>query len=192
MSEVDEKKRRLLQLAGVWGAVGIVGGATPFVSSLYPSRATRLKGAPVSVDLSSMKIGDQKTIMWRGKPVWVIRRDQALLSSLSSLDSELRDPQSRVPQQPTYAQNPYRSIKPDYLVLIGICTHLGCSPTYRPEKGSIDPDWAGGFFCSCHGSKFDMAGRVFSGVPAPTNLEVPPHHYASENQLVIGSEEENV
>lgn len=191
MSEVDQKKRRLLQLAGVWGAAGVVGGATPFVRSLYPSRSTQLKGAPVSVDLTGMGIGDQKTIMWRGKPIWVIKRDQSLLSGLSKLDNQLRDPESREPQQPEYAQNLYRSIKPDYLVLIGICTHLGCSPTYRPEKGVIDPDWPGGFFCSCHGSKFDMAGRVFSGVPAPTNLEVPPHHFSGSDQIVIGSESDD-
>lgn len=188
MSEVDQKKRRLLQVAGVWGAAGIVGGATPFVSSLYPNRSARLQGMPVTVDLSGMNAGEQKTVMWRGKPIWVIKRDQSALSELKNLDGFLSDPMSKEPQQPEYAQNLYRSIKPDYLVLVGICTHLGCSPTYRPEKGAIDKDWQGGFFCSCHGSKFDMAGRVFSGVPAPTNLEVPPHHFAGDNELVIGSE----
>ena len=191
MSEVDEKKRRLLQIAGVWGACGIVGGATPFISSLYPNRSAQLKGMPVSVDLTGMGVGEQKTVMWRGKPIWVIKRDNEALSGLSKLDSVLSDPESKVAQQPEYAKNLYRSIKPDYLVLIGICTHLGCSPTYRPEKGAIDKDWPGGFFCSCHGSKFDMAGRVFSGVPAPTNLEVPPHHFNGDNQLIIGSEGED-
>ena len=188
MSDVDQKKRRLLQLAGVWGAAGIVGGATPFISSLYPNRSARLKGMPVTVDLSTMAFGEQKTIMWRGKPVWVVKRSQEALDALPQLDDQLRDPNSEVPQQPGYATNLYRSINPAYLVLIGVCTHLGCAPTYRPEKGAIDPDWPGGFFCSCHGSKFDMAGRVFTGVPAPTNLEVPPHHFSEDDVLVIGSE----
>ncbi|MCP8352124.1 ubiquinol-cytochrome c reductase iron-sulfur subunit [Candidatus Synchoanobacter obligatus] len=188
MSEIDLKKRRLLQLAGVWGAAGIVGGATPFISSLTPNRSARLQGMPIEVDLSTMKVGDQRTIMWRGKPIWVVKRPASVVSSLTGLDRLLSDPESKVEQQPSYAQNLHRSIRPDYLVLIGICTHLGCSPTYRPEKGSIDPEWPGGFFCSCHGSKFDMAGRVFSGVPAPTNLEVPPHHFLDDNTLVVGSE----
>jgi len=189
--KVDQKKRRLLQLASVWGAAGIVGGATPFVSSLYPNRSTQLKGKPIDIDVSSMKVGEQKTVMWRGKPIWVVKRDQDEIAALPSLNNQLRDPDSLEPQQPKYAQNLHRSIKPEYLVLIGVCTHLGCSPTYRPDKGAIDESWPGGFFCSCHGSKFDMAGRVFSGVPAPTNLEVPPYHFREDGQLVIGEESPN-
>lgn len=189
--EIDQKKRRLLQLAGALGAIGAVGGAVPFASSLYPSRSALLKGKPVKVDLSSMKTGEQKTVMWRGKPIWIIKRNDDMLAMLSANDSQLRDPESRVAQQPNYAQNPYRSINPEYLVLIGVCTHLGCAPTYRPEKGVVDESWPGGFFCSCHGSKFDLAGRVFEGVPAPTNLEVPPHHFTSKDVLVIGSESDD-
>ena len=188
---IDQKKRRLLQLAGALGAVGAVGGAAPFASSLYPSRSARLKGQPVEVDLSAMKTGEQKTVMWRGKPIWIIKRDENILAKLSDNDNLLRDPASKVAQQPNYAQNPYRSIHPEFLVLIGVCTHLGCAPTYRPEKGAVDESWPGGFFCSCHGSKFDLAGRVFDGVPAPTNLEVPPHHFKSDNVLIIGSESDN-
>lgn len=189
MSEVDLKKRRLLQAAGAWGALGVVGAAVPFVQSLRPNRSTLLKGMPVSLDVSSMQPGEQKTVLWRGKPVWVIKRSEAEVQALKSPPYQLRDPDSDDPQQPAYARNYYRSIDPTYLVLLGVCTHLGCAPTYRPEKGAIDKDWPGGFFCSCHGSKFDLAGRVFSGVPAPTNLEVPPYHIAGD-QLVIGEDGE--
>ncbi len=189
--DIDHKKRRLLQLAGVWGVAGVVGAATPFVRSLYPNRSTRMKALPVEIDLSQMKAGDQKTVMWRGKPIWIVKRDQTTLKSLEGHDKQLRDPNSDVPQQPEYAKNWHRSIMPEYLVLIGVCTHLGCAPTYRPDQGSIDKDWPGGFFCSCHGSRFDMAGRVFEGVPAPTNLEVPPHHFKAGDLLVVGSESDD-
>lgn len=189
MSEVDLKKRRLLQSAGAWGVLGVVGAAVPFLQSLNPSRVTRLKGMPVEVDVSNMSEGQQKTVMWRGKPVWIIKRSKEMLASLDVLQGNLRDPGSESSSQPSYAQNQYRSVDPNYLVLLGVCTHLGCAPTYRPEKGAIDSEWQGGFFCSCHGSKFDLAGRVFDGVPAPTNLEVPPYHF-KDGALVIGEEGE--
>ncbi|MDC3180563.1 ubiquinol-cytochrome c reductase iron-sulfur subunit [Gammaproteobacteria bacterium] len=189
MSEVDLKKRRLLQVAGAWGTLGVLGAAWPFLQSLAPNRSTRLKGLPVSLDVSSMGEGEQKTVLWRGKPVWVIKRSKQDVEALKSPQYTLRDPDSDDPQQPQYAKNYYRSIDPNYLVLLGVCTHLGCAPTYRPEKGAIDKDWPGGFFCSCHGSKFDLAGRVFSGVPAPTNLEVPPYHI-KDGKLVVGEDGE--
>jgi len=133
-----------------------------------------------------MKPGDQLTVMWRGRPVWIVRRGKKALASLPEVNKFLRDPDSKVAQQPTYAKNIYRSRKPEYLVLVGVCTHLGCSPTYRPDPKGIDPEWLGGFFCSCHGSKFDLSGRVFKGVPAPINLEVPPYVFISETEIMIG------
>ena len=187
MSKVDLQRRRVLQIASAWGAVGVVGALSPFFASLFPSRASRMQAMPVKVDLSGMQLGDQKTVMWKGKPIWIIKRSMQIISALKQPNYALRDPNSNVGQQPDYAKNYYRSINPDYLVLVGVCTHLGCAPTYRPEKSSIEADWPGGFFCSCHGSKFDLAGRVFTGVPAPTNLEVPPHYYESENLLVVGA-----
>jgi ubiquinol-cytochrome c reductase iron-sulfur subunit len=136
-----------------------------------------------------MESGEQKVVVWRGKPVWIVKRSQAMLEHLKHSDpSQLRDPLSLVKQQPAYAKNKYRSIHPEYLVLVGVCTHLGCSPKYKPELGELGTDWQGGFFCPCHGSTFDLAGRVFKGVPAPINLEVPPHHFINENTLVIGEE----
>ena len=138
------------------------------------------------VDLSQLKPGQQMTVLWRGKPVWVIRRTAAMLADLSRPNPELRDPSSLVPQQPAYAANAYRSIKPEYLVLIGICTHLGCVPRYEPHENERDLAWLGGFYCPCHGSAFDLAGRVFKHVPAPINLEVPPYRYISEHMIEIG------
>jgi len=135
-----------------------------------------------------MKVGDQLTVSWRGRPVWIVKRSPEALASLDGVTTLLRDPNSDVAQQPIYARNQHRSIKPEILVLVGVCTHLGCAPTYRPDKGGVDEKWPGGFFCSCHGSRFDMAGRVYKGVPAPINLEVPPHAFINDNELIIGTD----
>jgi ubiquinol-cytochrome c reductase iron-sulfur subunit len=147
----------------------------------------------VEVDISGLEPGQQMTVEWRGKPVWIVRRTEETLKELGGLSGQVRDPESDVAdQQPPYVKNVYRSIKPEYLVVVGLCTHLGCSPTYRPEVAPADlgDQWKGGFFCPCHGSRFDMAGRVYKGVPAPTNMVVPPHRYITEAQLVIGIDEE--
>ena len=189
MSEdVDQKKRFFLKSsAGILGSVGIAGVITPFLSYLAPSKAQQAKGAPVKVDISTMSPGEQKTVLWRGKPVWIIKRTKEMVESLKFDESKLQDPQSLTEQQPVYAQNITRSIRPDILVLLGVCTHLGCSPTYRPDKKSIDEQWQGGFYCACHGSKFDLAGRVYKNVPAPINLEVPEYHFIDDQTLSIGS-----
>ncbi|WP_199741689.1 ubiquinol-cytochrome c reductase iron-sulfur subunit [Legionella sp. km535] len=186
---LDEERRRfLLTSTCVLGGVGAVCALTPFVSSWLPSAKAQAAGAPVQVDLSKLEPGEQAIVEWRGKPVWIIRRTNEMLQQLNVDDSRLRDPQSLVEQQPEYAKNKYRSINPEYLVLIGICTHLGCSPKYKPDLGELGADWPGGFFCPCHGSTFDLSGRVFKGVPAPINLEVPPYHFINEHTIVIGEE----
>lgn len=187
------RRRFLVGATTVVGAVGAVGVAVPFVASWQPSAKARAAGAPVEADVSKLESGQQMTVEWRGKPVWVVRRDDAMIAKLRSIDSSrLRDPESAAPQQPSYVDPELRSIKPEVLVLVGICTHLGCSPTFRPEPGAADlgGDWPGGYFCPCHGSRFDMAGRVFTGVPAPLNLEVPPHRYDNDNIIVVGEDEE--
>ena len=174
-------------------AVGAAAVAVPFVKAWNPSARAKAAGAPIKVDISKLAPGERVVAEWRSKPIWVVRRTEESLSDLKKLDGSLRDPASEMDQQPVYAQNPHRSIKDEYLVLVGLCTHLGCSPTYRPELGAQDlggDSWLGGFFCPCHGSKFDMAGRVFQGVPAPYNLEVPPHYYEDESTIVIGVEGE--
>lgn len=184
---IDEGRRRfLLATTGVLGAVAAVCALTPFVSSWLPGAKAQASGAPVQVDLSRMEPGEQVIVQWRGKPVWIIRRTKEMLQHITMNESLLRDPQSLVEQQPEYAKNKFRSINPEYLVLIGICTHLGCSPKYKPTPGEVNSDWPGGFFCPCHGSTFDLSGRVFKGVPAPINLEVPPYHFINEHTLVIG------
>ena len=173
------------------GSVAGVAVAVPFVLSMNPSARARAAGAPVEQDISKIEPGMMITIEWRGKPVWIVHRTPEMLASLPKIDSEMVDPKSSVKQQPDYARNEVRSIKPEYLVLVGICTHLGCSPSQKlkagPESG-MGNDWAGGFFCPCHGSKFDLAGRVFKGVPAPINLEVPPYAYLSDTRLIVGSD----
>ncbi|NIR61670.1 MAG: ubiquinol-cytochrome c reductase iron-sulfur subunit [Gammaproteobacteria bacterium] len=193
-NEVDLGRRRILTAAAsVVGGVGVVYAAVPFVSSMWPSARAQAAGAPVEVDISKLEAGQRITVEWRGKPVWIVRRTEPMLQALPELNDELRDPHSEVEaQQPPYAQNVYRSRRPELLVLIGICTHLGCSPTYRPEFGAADlggEDWKGGFFCPCHGSRFDMAGRVYNGVPAPTNLVVPPYQFLSDTRLVVGQDQ---
>ena len=190
---VNNKRRRMLTIAttGV-GLAGAAGMTVPFVGSLLPSERAKAAGAPVEVDISKLESGQQITVEWRGKPVWIIKRSKEMLDFLPGMEGILVDPDSRADQQPEYAQNIYRSIKEDILVLVGICTHLGCSPKYQPQIGAVsfDDDWKGGFLCACHGSKFDLAGRVYSGVPAPTNLVVPPHQYLSDTVLLIGADGE--
>ncbi len=191
-SSVDRRKRRFLVAAtSVMGSVAGVAVAVPFVLSMNPSARARAAGAPVEQDISKIEPGMMITIEWRGKPVWIVHRTPEMLASLPKIDSEMVDPKSSVKQQPDYARNEVRSIKPEYLVLVGICTHLGCSPSQKlkagPESG-MGNDWPGGFFCPCHGSKFDLAGRVFKGVPAPINLEVPPYAYLSDTRLIVGSD----
>jgi len=188
---VDQNKRRFLTNTTV--AVGAVGAgfvAVPFLSSWAPSERAKTAGASVEVDISKLEEGRLVTVEWRGKPVWIIKRSDQSLKDLATLDDNLRDPASENDQQPVYAQNATRSIKPNIIVMVGICTHLGCSPTYRPDLAAADlgEDWKGGFFCPCHGSKFDLAGRVFQGVPAPLNLEIPPHFYKSDRTILIGED----
>ncbi len=186
---VDLGKRRFLTAAtSAVGAVGAAFVAVPFVKSMNPSARAQAAGAPVEADISKMEPGQMLTVEWRGKPVWIVRRTQEVLDNLKTLDGQLRDAASNESDQPEYCKNPARSIKPEYLVTVGICTHLGCSPTYRPEMAPADlgPDWKGGFFCPCHGSRFDLAGRVYQGVPAPLNLVIPPHNYISDGKILVG------
>lgn len=186
---VDLKRRRMLVTATTAvGAVGVGFAAVPFLASWNPSARAKAAGAPAEADISKLEPGQMLRVKWRGKPVWVVHRTEANLADLKTLDDKLADPASGVPQQPDYCKNDFRSIKPKYMVAVGICTHLGCSPTYRPEIAPADlgADWKGGFFCPCHGSTFDLAGRVFAGVPAPTNLVVPPHQYISDSVILIG------
>ncbi|MDR9467365.1 ubiquinol-cytochrome c reductase iron-sulfur subunit [Marinospirillum sp.] len=190
------RRRFLVGATSVVGAVGAVGVATPFVASWNPSAKALAAGAPATADVSKLEPGQQMTVEWRGKPVWIVNRTQDMLDNLEQVEERLSDPTSTERsnlQQPQYAQNQYRSRNPQYLVVIGICTHLGCSPTYRPEVAPSDlgEDWVGGFFCPCHGSRFDLAGRVYSGMPAPTNLEVPPYSFESETTIIVGVDEEN-
>ena len=190
-SEVDRSKRRFLIAATTAvGGVAAVGAVIPFVMSMLPSERAKAAGAPVEVDISKIEPGMILNVEWQGKPVWVVNRTKEMLDLLGKHDAKLVDAKSEVPQQPDYCKNATRSIKPEILVAVGICTHLGCSPTYRPEVGPADlgPDWAGGFFCPCHGSRFDLAARVFSGVPAPTNLVIPKHKYLSDSRLLIGDD----
>lgn len=187
------RRRFLTASATVVGGVGVAYLAVPFIAAWAPSERAQAAGAPVEADISKLDLGAMMTLEWRGKPVWLIRRTDRMLEALPTLNPLLRDPNSEVAeQQPEYAQNEYRSIKPALLVLVGICTHLGCSPTYRPDFAPPDlgPDWKGGFFCPCHGSRFDLAGRVFQGVPAPTNLEVPPYQFLDDTRVLIGVDSE--
>ncbi|MFD2190199.1 ubiquinol-cytochrome c reductase iron-sulfur subunit [Pistricoccus aurantiacus] len=187
------RRRFLIGATTVVGAAGAVGVAVPFVASWQPSAKARAAGAPVQADVSKLAPGQQVTVEWRGKPIWVLHRSEAMIEQIKELDpSRLRDPKSEVDQQPSYVDPVLRSIKPEYMVLIAICTHLGCVPVFRPEPGAADLGnaWPGGYFCPCHGSRFDLAGRVFTGVPAPTNLVVPPYRYDTDDVIVIGEEQE--
>lgn len=189
--EVDQSKRRFLIAATTaMGGVATVAAAVPFVMSMLPSERAKAAGAPVEVDISKIESGAMITVEWRGKPVWLINRTQEMLDNLSKHDDKLSDPKLDVPQQPAYAKNATRSRKANLMVLVGICTHLGCSPTSKLKAGEegMSSDWPGGFFCPCHGSKFDLAGRVFKGSPAPINLEVPPYYYMSDARILIGED----
>ena len=193
-TQVDTSKRTWLIASGCAGAVGGVAVAVPFVSSFQPSERAKAAGAAVEVDISAIKPGEKLTVEWRGKPVWIVRRTPEQVASLKKLDPLLADPNSeRKPSEltPAYARNEGRSIKPEGLVAVGICSHLGCSPSDRFTPGaqpSLPDDWAGGFLCPCHGSTFDLAGRVYKNKPAPDNLEVPPHMYLSESKILIGED----
>jgi ubiquinol-cytochrome c reductase iron-sulfur subunit len=189
--QVDTGRRRFLTVASsAVGGVAVVGAATPFFMSFFPSERAKAAGAPVEVDIGKIELGQKINVEWRGKPVWILSRTPEQLKNLPKNDPKLVDPASDVEQQPAYCKNEHRSIKPQYLVAVGICTHLGCSPTFRPDLAPADlgPDWLGGFYCPCHGSKFDLAARVFKGVPAPKNLEIPPHKYLSDTRLLIGDD----
>lgn len=184
------RRRFLTATTAVVGGLGAVAVAVPFIKSWNPSAKAKATGAPVEVEISKLEEGQMVRVEWRGKPVWVVRRSEAVVEGLKSHENQLRDPNSDELQQPNYAQNPYRSIKPEYFIAVGICTHLGCSPTYLPDSFSEQVQGVkSGFFCPCHGSKFDMAGRVFQAVPAPLNLVIPPHMYLSDTRIVIGLDE---
>jgi ubiquinol-cytochrome c reductase iron-sulfur subunit len=190
MSEhvADTRRRKLLQRATTTaGGLALAGTAYPFLASLAPSERARAQGGPVEFDTSALPPGGLATVEWRGKPVWILRRTPDMLARLTPLRAALADADSEVSsQQPGYARNTVRSIEREVFVTIALCTHLGCIPSFRPEPGSLQADWPGGFYCPCHGSKFDLAGRVFKGSPAPTNLVVPPHAIASPGRIVIG------
>jgi len=185
-----DRRRFLVTVTSVTGAIGATSLGIPFVSSMLPSEKAKAAGAPVQVDVSQVEQGKVLTTEWRGRPVWILNRSDSMIKSLESNPKKLSDPNLKVSsQQPKYCQNKTRSIKPNMLVIVGICTHLGCSPSPRlSPKGDMGENWKGGFFCPCHGSKFDLAGRVFKGSPAPTNLVVPPHKYLNENTIIIGED----
>ncbi|WP_051412903.1 ubiquinol-cytochrome c reductase iron-sulfur subunit [Methylophilus sp. 5] len=185
-SEVDLQKRDfLVKATAATGAVGVAAVAVPFVGSMLPSERAKAAGAPVEVDISKLKPGEKMTAEWRGQPVWIVRRSPEMMAKLDKHDGDLSDPNMEVPQQPEYCKNKARAIKPEYAVMLGTCTHLGCSPN---ENFVQTAEWPGGFVCPCHGSKFDLTGRVFKGSPAPTNLIVPPHQYLTETTILIGDD----
>ena len=189
---IDRSKRQFLTSAlTVVGAVGAGFIAVPFLAQMQPSTKAKAAGAPVEVDISKIETGQLIRAEWRGKPVWILNRTPDVLDILANDTEKLSDPLSQESDQPDYTQNPVRSINPEILIVVGLCTHLGCSPIFRPETAPADlgPDWKGGFFCPCHGSFFDLAGRVYRGVPAPTNLVVPPHRYVTDTLIVIGEDQ---
>lgn len=189
--KVDCGRRRLVVATAAVGGVGAVAALVPFVSSMLPSERAKAAGAPVEADISKLEPGQMMTVEWRGKPVWIINRTPEMLATLPKLDGEMADPKSEKKMQPDYAKNENRSIKPEIMVMVGICTHLGCSPSSKFKKGAEEgmaADWVGGFLCPCHGSTFDFAGRVYKAKPAPDNLEVPPHYYIAEGRILIGED----
>jgi len=193
MSEekMDSGRRELLVATSVAGGAAAVATAVPFVASLTPSERAKAAGAPVEADVGKLAPGEMMTVEWRGKPVWILRRTEEMLATLPKIEGELADPASDNSVQPEYAKNQHRSIKPEYLVTVGICTHLGCSPSTKFKTGDasgLGADWVGGFLCPCHGSTFDLAARVYKSKPAPTNLDVPPHKYLSETKILIGED----
>ncbi|HUN51969.1 MAG TPA: ubiquinol-cytochrome c reductase iron-sulfur subunit [Candidatus Sulfotelmatobacter sp.] len=189
-AEPGNRRDFLYIMTGAFTALGAVLTAWPFISEMSPDKATLAAGGPVDVDLAPLAVGQMMQVVWQSRPIFIVNRTPANLKELQDpkFETRLLDPNSNAPQQPAYARNWHRSIKPEFLVLVGICTHLGCIPTYRPDVGAGDlaPDWEGGYFCPCHGSKYDLSGRVYSGVPAPFNLPVPPHHYIAGTKLRIG------
>jgi ubiquinol-cytochrome c reductase iron-sulfur subunit len=192
-NELDRGKRRFLVAAtGVAGGIASAAAAVPFVASMLPSERAKAAGAPVEADIGNLAPGEMTRVEWRGKPVWIVRRTKEMLDSVKQNDGKVADPKSERKKEltPEYARNEYRSIKPELLVVVGICTHLGCSPVdkLKPQPESFEADWKGGFYCPCHGSLFDLAGRVYKNKPAPDNLEVPPHTYLSDTKLLIGED----
>ena len=183
------QRRKVLNIiTGVFASIGFVFAAIPFMRSLLPNDLVKALGAPLEVDISGLKMGEFKIIEWRGKPIWILRRSSSIIQELATNAALLADPTSKSSVQPTQISGDSRAINPEYLVLVGICTHLGCSPLYKPKKGDPDvgTDWEGGFFCPCHGSRFDMSGRVYKNMPAPTNLEVPPYRFTDTSSIIIG------
>lgn len=189
--KMDSGRRELLLATSVVGGVACAATAVPFVASLTPSERAKAAGAPVEADVSKLAPGEMMTVEWRGKPVWILRRTEEMLATLPKIEDELADPASDKSIQPEYAKNQHRSIKPEYLVAVGICTHLGCSPSSKFKAGEdsgLGASWPGGFLCPCHGSTFDLAARVYKSKPAPTNLDVPPHKYLTETRILIGED----
>jgi ubiquinol-cytochrome c reductase iron-sulfur subunit len=183
------RRKTLVRLSAAAGGVAAAGAAVPFLASLAPSERAKAAGAPVEARIGTLKPAELQTTEWRGRPVWILKRTPEMLQRLPAAEALLSDPTSAVSsQQPKYAQNTTRSIEPEVLVTVALCTHLGCIPTYYPEPDSVQPGWLGGFYCPCHGSKFDLAGRVYRGSPAPTNLEIPPHRYLSPEVVLIGDD----
>lgn len=191
--KIDHSRRCFLRRATTAvGGIGLAAASVPFLSYWMPSADTEAAAEPITIDISTLQPRQQLTVPWRSMPIWVIYRDQSMLDILPKLDNTLRDPLSEQDQQPAYCKNMNRSIKPQFFVAIGICTHLGCVPTYRPDVASVSPDWLGGFYCPCHGSKYDLAGRVYQDVPAPLNLKVPRHMYVSDTEILIGQDQEGI
>lgn len=190
--KVDSARRGLIVATSVVGGAAAAGAAVPFVASMWPSERAKAAGAPIEAEIATLQPGELRVFEWRGKPVWVLRRTKEMLESLKAVVPQLTDPESKSSAQPEYAKNEYRSAKPEIMVMEGVCTHLGCSPQLKgaDAKAEMGADWVGGFYCPCHGSKFDYAGRVFRGAPAPTNLPVPPYAFTSELALVIGEDKE--
>jgi ubiquinol-cytochrome c reductase iron-sulfur subunit len=190
--KVDKTRRNLIVATSVVGGAAGLGAAVPFVWSMFPSERAKAAGAPVEAQVAAMAPGELKVFEWRGKPVWVLKRTKEMLDSLKAAEPRLQDPESKHSEQPSYAKNEFRSQKPELMIMEGVCTHLGCSPQLKlaDAKAEMGADWPGGFYCPCHGSKFDYAGRVFKGAPAPTNLRVPPYTFTSDVALVIGEDKE--
>lgn len=184
------KRRFLVVAASVAGGIGMAGAAVPFVASMFPSEGAKAAGGPVETDIDNLAPGALRIIAWRGQPVWILRRTKAMLADIRADDALVSDPHSDVPQQPAYARNEFRSIKPDIAVIVAVCTHLGCTPNFKAadDKAEMGPAWHGGFLCPCHGSRFDFAGRVLRGSPAPTNLVIPPYAFVTADKIVIGKD----
>ena len=196
MTESNKSLNRrnfLANLTKVMGGVGGIFAVIPFLSTMSPSEKAKSAGAPIEIDVSGLKPGAFKVVEWRGKPVWIVRRTSEMINNTQEDNDILSDPKSLEEHQPKYTQNKFRSLNPEYLVLLGVCTHLGCSPLYKPNSktAELGLDWKGGFFCPCHGSKFDLSGRVHRGMPAPYNLEVPPYYFVSESRIIVGKDGES-